>query len=239
MYKIVLTLSIMIAIFTGCSAKEEAVVAPKQTKSKMTMFQSVPVEKATLLQEGKQKAYCPNCGMNLPMFYKSNHAATVNGKTKQYCSLHCLSQDLLAGKALKNIKVVDANSLRFIDATKAFYVIKSNKKGTMSPISKYAFATKKEAEAFAKENGGKVGDFQMALGVAKKDFTPEIQAKMKAKKMMMAKKGEKIYKMKCKQETLPKFHSVSQAKAYITEHALCGNLSAKPLQALGIYLFTK
>ncbi len=228
----------MIALSTGCSAKEEAVM-PKQTKSKMMMFQSVPADQAILLQEGKEKAYCPNCGMTLPMFYKSNHAATVNGKIKQYCSIHCLAESILKGASVTDIKVVDANTLKFIDASKAFYVLGSSIKGTMSPKSKYAFSTKKEAEDFAKTNGGTLGNFKAALEMAKKDFSPAVKAKMKAKKMMMASKGAKIYKMKCKQSTLPKFNSVASAKAYVRDNDLCTGLKGKPLQALGIYLFTK
>ncbi len=219
----------MIALSTGCSAKEEAVVMPKQTKSKMMMFQSVPADKATLLQEGKEKEFCVNCGMTLPMFYKTNHAATVDNTVKQYCSIHCLAQDIIMGKNPKDIKVVDTNSLKFIDATKAFYVLESTKKGTMSGKSKYAFSTQKEAEDFAKANGGTVGDFNAALEMAKKDFSPEVKAKMKAKKMMMTNKGAKIYKMKCKQTTLPKFDSVASAKAYVRDNNLCAGLKGKPL----------
>jgi hypothetical protein len=55
----------------------------------------------------------------------------------------------------------------------------------------------------------------------------------------MAEKGSKIYAKKCKQTTLPKFSSVADAKAYIKENNLCGDLKGKPLQALGIYFFTK
>jgi len=241
MFKTVLTAIIMVALSTGCSAKEEMAVAKKQTQSKMQMkmFQSVAADKAALLQEGKEKAYCPSCGMTLPMFYKTNHAATVNGKTKQYCSIHCVAEDILKGTDVSNIKVVDTNTLKFIDTSKAFYVLGSSKKGTMSAKSKYAFSTQKEAAAFAKANGGTVGDFNAALALAKKDFSPEVVAKMKAKKMMMAKKGGKVYKMKCKQTALPKFSSVAEAKSYVNENNLCNGLKGKPLQALGIYLFTK
>ncbi len=58
----------------GAAMKETA-----KPKKMMKMFQAVPKGKATLLQEGKAKAFCPECGMTLPMFYKTNHVATVNG----------------------------------------------------------------------------------------------------------------------------------------------------------------
>ena len=157
-----------------------------QPKKMMKMFQAVPKGKATLLQEGKAKAFCPECGMTLPMFYKTNHAATVNGKVKQYCSIHCLVEDMQKGSKLTNIKVVDTNSLKFIDAAKAFYVIGSSKKGTMTAVSKYAFATNKaDAEAFAKANGGEVTDFNGVMEAAKVDFAKDSK--------MIAKTGNDVW----------------------------------------------
>jgi nitrous oxide reductase accessory protein NosL len=205
-----------------------------------TMFQSVPMDKATILQDGKSKLYCPTCGMTLPMFYKTNHAASVDGHAKQFCSIHCLvmAKDM-KNMDLKDIKVVDTTSLKFIDAKTAHYVIGSDKKGTMSMVSKYAFLNKSDAEAFAKENGGKVGSFEDALAVAKKDFSPEMMEKMKAKKAMMAKKGGMFFSKNCKQTTLPKFNSVAEAKSFVVENKLCGDIKGKPLQMVGLYLFTK
>ncbi|RRS30432.1 MAG: hypothetical protein P794_07065 [Epsilonproteobacteria bacterium (ex Lamellibrachia satsuma)] len=203
-------------------------------KKMMKMFQAVPKGKATLLQEGKAKAFCPECGMTLPMFYKTNHAATVDGKVKQYCSIHCMVEDMQKGSKLTNIKVVDVTSLKFIPAEKAFYVVGSRKKGTMTAVSKYAFASKAEAEAFAKANGGKVTDFKGALEAAKADFAKD--SKMIAKKQaMMAQKGKMMYGKMC-QKTDKKFASTAEAKAFIIDNKLCKGLNGKQLQAVGLYL---
>jgi len=202
------------------------------------MFQSVSMDKVQLKQTGNEKKFCPVCGMNLPMFYKTNHIAVVDGKVKQYCSLHCLVEDKeLNHKVLKNIQVVDVNSLDFIDVKKAYYVVASKKKGTMSMVSKYAFATQKEAKDFAKKFGGRVMDFTQAYAEAKKDFVND--SRMIAKKQkMMVKKGAMVYKKMCK-PTEQTFTSVAQAKGYISAHKLCGHLNAKQLQALGLYLSKK
>jgi len=214
-----------------CGAAMKSSAKPKKM---MKMFQSVPKDKATLLQSGKAKAFCPECGMTLPMFYKTNHAATVDGKVKQYCSIHCLVEDMQKGSKLTDIKVVDSNSLKFIDATKASYVVGSRKKGTMTAVSKYAFATKADAEAFAKANGGKVTDFNGALEAAKAEFAKD--SKMIAKKQaMMAKKGEMLYGKMC-QKTDKKFTSTAQAKAFIMSNKLCEGLNGKQMQAVGLYL---
>jgi nitrous oxide reductase accessory protein NosL len=134
------------------------------------MFQSVPESKAHLVQSGKEARYCSSCGMDLVKFYKTSHSAKVDGKQKQFCSMHCLEGTLKSGAKVTDIKVVDTKTLQWIDAQKAYYVVGSKKKGTMSRISKYAFANKADAEAFQKENGGKIMNFHQALEVAQKDF---------------------------------------------------------------------
>jgi hypothetical protein len=140
---------------------------------------------------------------------------------------------------LKDIKVVDTNSLKFIDALTATYVVGSSKKGTMSMVSKYAFATKDEAKDFAEKNGGKVLSFDEAYKIAQKDFSPKAKQKMMAKKSMMARKGEVVYLTKCKKSDLPKFNSVAQAKAYIVQNGVCKDLNGKHLQMIGLYLLSK
>jgi len=197
-------------------------------------FQSVSKGEATLLQEGKAKAFCPECGMTLPMFYKTNHAATVDGKVKQYCSIHCVVEDAKKGSKLTDIKVVDVNSLKFIDASKAFYVVGSSKKGTMSMVSKYAFASKVNADAFAKENGGEVVDYAAAYKAAESEFAKD-SAMVTKKQEMMTKKGEMIYGKMC-QKTEEKFATVADAKSFIVANKLCKGVEGTKLQAVGLYL---
>jgi len=156
-------LSLATAFLVGCGVQNDIATKP-------TMFQSVTQKEAILLQDGKEKESCPRCGMNLPKYYKTNHGASLDGKTYQYCSIHCLQDHLYDGVSLKNPLVVDVATLKFIDATKAYYVVGSSVKGTMSRVSKYAFATKEKAELFQKEHGGEVISFYQALEVAKKDF---------------------------------------------------------------------
>ena len=227
---------VMMGMFSLAAYADMAEVKPKvhTPKKMMKMFQSVPMHKATLAQKGEAKAFCPECGMTLSMFFKTNHLAHVSGKTKQYCSLHCVVEDLKKGHTLENIQVVDTNRLGFIEAKKAYYVVGSRKKGTMSKVSKYAFLLKSEAEAFAKVNGGKVTDFNGALAAAQKEF--ENDAKMIAKKQkMMDQKGQMIYAKKC-QKTEKTFLSTASAKAFVLEHKSCQGLNGKQLQAVGLYL---
>jgi hypothetical protein len=226
--KIVFTLiaSALITI-TGCAHK---------TKS---MYQSVKKQDAILLQSGDQKQYCPVCGMNLPMFYKTNHSATTDkGEVRQYCSMHCVVDDKEHNHTpLSNIKVVDSNSLKFIDAKSAIYVVGSSKKGTMSMISKYAFATKDDAIRFQKLNNGTIMSYQEAYAVAKGDFDKD--NKMIANKKGKAKfMGKIIYMTKCNKID-KNFKSVNEAKSYIKTHKSCTDMNEKKLQAVSLYLSDK
>lgn len=167
MKSIILLAGIFAALlFVGCAGSSTA-----SPKSSEVRFQTVPAEKAILVQKGKNRESCVICGMHLPTFYKTSHAAeTTTGTKRQYCSLHCVVKDNEINKTdLVNLKVVDTNSLKLIYAYKAFYVVGSSKPGTMSPTSKYAFAKKAEAEAFAKKFGGKVMNFNDTYTVSMKD----------------------------------------------------------------------
>ncbi len=135
------------------------------------MFQSVSFKEATLLQEGTNKVSGSVCGMNLLKSYKTNHSAVVKGKVKQYCSLHCLVEDLkVKNLVLEDIQVVDVKTLKFINANKASYVVGSSKKGTMTRTSKYAFKNLDDAKEFIHKYGGEIVSFENAVLKAILDF---------------------------------------------------------------------
>lgn len=206
-----------------------------QANKQMEMFQSVGMNKATILQSGDAKMYCPTCGMTLPMFYKTNHAAVHGDHTEQYCSLHCLAEtNMKNNNSLKDIKVVDVTTLKFVDASSATYVVGSSKKGTMSMTSKYAFAKKEDAKAFADKFGGNVMSFEETYAVASKSLEKEMKM-VGEKQAMMAKKGEMMYNKMCKKTDL-KFKSTAEAKAFVQSSKICGEMDGKKLQAVGIYL---
>ncbi len=164
-YIITVTLLLSALLWSGCGAKNRHMLQKQQR------FQSVPPQKAIILQKGEHRTSCAICGMNLPAWYKTNHAAHTKYGTRQYCSLHCLVHDNELNKTdLSNVMVVDTVTLKFIPALKAYYVVGSSKPGTMSKISKYAFGSKADAEAFAKKHGGKVMGFYEAYDIAIKDF---------------------------------------------------------------------
>ena len=140
-------------------------------------FQQVTQEQVILLQVGEDRQQCQMCGMNLTGFFKTNHAITLkDGTVKQYCSIHCLIDDMAKHQYQNEylnhdaIQVVDTQRLTFIGAKSAFYVIDSQIGGTMTINSKYAFFDKNEAIKFAEQYHGKVIDFKTALSVGSSDF---------------------------------------------------------------------
>lgn len=155
-------LAVVMVFFAGCAQKEP--------NNRPIMFQSINEKEAILLQNGESKNYCPRCGMYLPKYYKTNHIASDEKKLYQYCSIHCLEEHLGEGLELKNPMVVDVTTLKFIDATKAYYVVGSRIRGTMSKISKYAFLNRDDAQKFQTQNGGEIMDFYKALEIAREDF---------------------------------------------------------------------
>ena len=229
----VLAIGTLFAILnTGASAMQNGATDGKQV---MKNFRAVPASKATILQDGKNKNYCPVCGMTLPMFYKTNHAASHKGHDKQYCSIVCTVEDAVVnGKKLKNFRVVDNDSLKFIDSKKAFFVVGSKKPGTMSVVSKYAFGSKKSANNFASKNGGKVMKFNELYKLVEKSLEKDMKA-TKQRQAKAAKKGAMMYKKMCK-PTDKKFASTADAKTFLVKSGICGKIKGKKLQAIGIYL---
>lgn len=222
-----------------------AVLSFANAMGKMKMYQSVPMEKAQLLQESESKMYCPNCGMNLPKFYKTNHAVKLNdGSVRQYCSIYCLVEEMeltvLRGKkdSVEKIMVVDVPSLKFIDAKKAHYVVGSKKKGTMTATSKYAFKNESDAKAFASKNGGEVVSFDEAYKVALTDFAKDTAMVYKKRSSKMYKMGKKLYENKCDKKKMEALdaHTMGDMKELIKAEKVCGEgLSDGQLQGIMLY----
>ena len=240
MKKVFIFVGVLAALLIAGCTNEQKVEKSKNLSSKMkkdvmSNYRAVAPSKATILQKGDQKMYCPVCGMTLPLFYRTNHAASHNGHDKQYCSIHCAVEDKEVNrKMLANFRVVDNESLKFIDSNDAYFVVGSKKPGTMSTVSKYAFASKKSAENFANQFGGKIMNFDELYLNVKETLKDDIK-KVNMKQAKAAKKGEMLYKKMCK-KTEEKFKSIAEAKAYISKNNICGNIKGKQLQMVGVYL---
>lgn len=201
-------------------------------------YRAVPANKAQILQDGKAKMYCPICGMTLPLFYKTNHAANMYGKTHQYCSIHCMFEHAMTEKKeVMNPQVVNNETLKFIKSEDAYYVVGSKKPATMSMISKYAFGTEEAANSFAAEFGGSVKRYDAVAAEVQAGLKKDI-AMIQKRQAKAAKMGEKVYKKMCK-STDKRFKTAAEAKVFLKENNLCGRMKGKPLQQVGLFLAGK
>lgn len=204
-------------------------------------FSKVASGEPQLIQKGDAKTWCPICGMNLKMYYKTSHGVELkDGVTKQYCSIRCLAVDypVIEGKISK-ILVTDVKSEKLIDAKKAFYVIGSKVPGTMSMVSKLAFEQEADAKVFALENGGEIVNFEVAFAKANASLKDDVDEFIKKKQKGMYPMGEKIYDKQCKKEDIHihNFSAINELKADLKKRVICGELEEKELQAVALYLW--
>lgn len=203
-------------------------------------FTKTATLKPELLQNGSQKEWCPVCGMKIEDFYKTSHASkTHNHKNRQYCSIRCLVVDMKEYDIkIDDIKVVDASTQKFIDAKSAFYVVDSDVAGTMSKVSKLAFASRETAEDFNMEHGGKIVDFKSALKMANESLKSDIEMLESKKNRQVYPMGEKIFNKSCKKEIdINGYLQINELKSAIKDKKLCGELKESELQPLSLYLW--
>ncbi len=160
MYKVILIISLV--LFTSCSW-----IGFGQDEKP---FVYVDKKDAILINDGDFANVCTVCASSLSDDFKTNHTARYEDSNYQYCSLHCFAKHLKLSKKIKNPKVIDVNSLKFIDVSKAYYVIDSDIESSKSDISKFAFSSLVDAREFQEENDGDVVNFYKALDVAREDF---------------------------------------------------------------------
>jgi nitrous oxide reductase accessory protein NosL len=122
---------------------------------------------------------CKKCGMDRTKFSHSRMLVTyADGSNSGTCSINCVVTDMKASKKeVKFYLVGDYNTKKLIDAKTAAWVIGGSKKGVMTSVPKWAFANKKDAEAFIKQNGGKPATFDEALKAAEDENIEKPQSK--------------------------------------------------------------
>lgn len=123
---------------------------------------------------------CKQCGMDRTQFAHSRMIVTyADGSSTGTCSINCVVTEMkeAKGKAVKSFQVADYTSKKLIDAQTATWVIGGSKKGVMTKVAKWAFAEKKDANAFIKHNGGKLATFDEALKASESEHDERAGAK--------------------------------------------------------------
>jgi nitrous oxide reductase accessory protein NosL len=136
----------------------------------------VALQTATALAHDDIGEYreCRQCGMDRKAYgYSRMLVVYEDGSRAGVCSLHCAAIEIgeHTDKKVKSLWVADRDTHLLIDAKTAYWVIGGRKRGVMTPIAKWAFADKKAAAAFIKENGGTLATFDVALKAAVEENT--------------------------------------------------------------------
>jgi len=115
--------------------------------------------------QAEEQKWCPLCSMNLKMFWKTTHWLTYSdGARTGYCSIHCASKVYQKrATEIERWEVADCDTQKLINAYKAPFLIGSDLPGTMTPVSKLAFASLDVARRYQKEHGGTIGTLEDAL----------------------------------------------------------------------------
>ncbi|MDD2367611.1 MAG: nitrous oxide reductase accessory protein NosL [Desulfuromonadaceae bacterium] len=116
---------------------------------------------------------CKECGMDRKAYgYSRMLFEYKGGRSIGTCSLHCLVMELDGSGAAEvaAIKVADRDSRQLIDAEKAFWVIGGQKRGVMTPVGKWAFATEGAAREFIAANGGKQASWSDVLATTREEL---------------------------------------------------------------------
>lgn len=116
---------------------------------------------------------CANCGMDRKAFgYSRMLVQYEDGLVVGACSLHCavIELDANPGRLVKALLVADRNSRSLLEAEKAVWAIGGKKRGVMTEQPKWAFQSKEGAEAFVKDNGGRIVTWAEALAAAREEL---------------------------------------------------------------------
>ncbi len=193
-----------------------------------------------LLQIGIEKEYSPLFGKKLADSYKTSYIAKLktNGRIRQYCCIDELALDMQEyGIDNKEIKVIDAETEKFIPVQNAYFVIKSKIKPNYGKNITVAFEKEQNAKKFSKKFGGETVDFKTALALAQKNLKSNIRYMNKIYKKKIYPMGKKIYKKKCKEIDITDYIEINELEADIKYNKICGNLREKYIEPLALYLW--
>lgn len=141
-----------------------------------------------LTAKAAEMKLCPNCGMMLKKWARTNHQFINSEGNFRTCSIHCVADmSKKSGEEPQKVLVADfLNPHEMLPVERAVYVIGSSAPGTMTLVSKLAFRSQGEAKKFASKKGGKIAAFPNAFAAATKEL-PKSKAKIEKKRIQMGK----------------------------------------------------
>jgi len=159
---------LVLASVTSAEAEMKP-MTPIEWTDKNGLARFLKVDKEPLKNEFDKYPRCPYCGMMRMMFSQTRHLIVYEDDTVDgTCSLHCAAISLAINmdRVPKTIYAGDAGAegkmKPLADSAEMTYVIDPDKPGTMTAVSKYAYADAAKAKAAAGPNA-KLVDFDAAL----------------------------------------------------------------------------
>lgn len=153
-------------------AEEQKPLSPLEWTDQHSLTKHLVKDSAPLENEFEKFPRCPYCGMMRRAYSHSRHLIVYDDDMVDgTCSIHCaaISLSLNMDRGPKAIYAGDAGAADEIkplfDVATGTYVIDPTKPGTMSAVSKFAYADKAKADEAA-ANGAEQTDFDGALKLA-------------------------------------------------------------------------
>ncbi len=134
-----------------------------------------------------EDAVCRYCGMKRSQYPHSWVVIThSDDSVEMVCSIHCaaIEMALHTEKQVSRITVADYQTHDQIPAETAFWVIGGDRAGVMTARAKWAFKAESDAQAFIKDHGGELADFDAAMKAAFEDMYRDTLMIRKKRRMM-------------------------------------------------------
>lgn len=175
----------LVAVSGGVAFAQDKPASPMEWTDKNGLVKDLAKDTDPLADELKKYPRCRYCGMERTKFSHTRHLLVYEDDSVEgTCSIHCagISLSLNMDRGPKAIYAGDAGAADEIKplvlVDKAVYVIDSSKTGTMTKVSKFAYADQAKAEAATKveasaKAGAKIVKFDEALKAAYLDMAED------------------------------------------------------------------
>ncbi len=135
------------------------------------------LDPAPLENELEKYSRCVICNMDRRKFHFARHLLHYgDGHAQGTCSINCAAECMLKERR-RGFQVIyapdygaEGEPKPLIEASAAAYLIGSDLRGVMTPVSKYAFATLDAAQKAQTVAGGKIGSFADAINASFGEF---------------------------------------------------------------------
>lgn len=121
---------------------------------------------------------CVICNMDRRQYHYARHLLHYgDGHAEGTCSINCAAECMVRERRRGFTAIyapdygVAGEPKPLIEVSTAIYLIGSDLRGVMSPVSKYAFSERAKAEAVIAVAGGRLGSFAEAITASLEDYS--------------------------------------------------------------------